>query len=108
MIFPSSVDDLKSPFYLVYGRNSLKGRLSNLQNYCRYVGDQPGQVPVQELRKMWKLHAKLLAENRISEQTDKRQVTKASNLKIGQLVFVKDHHKSTFDPSYILIKGLQV
>ena len=37
-----SVDDLESPFCLGHGRNSLKGRLSNLQNYCRYVGDQLG------------------------------------------------------------------
>ena len=36
---PPSVDDLKSPIYLVHGRDLLEGRLSNLQNYCRYVGD---------------------------------------------------------------------
>ena len=58
-----SVDDLESPFYLVHGRDPLQGRLSNLQNYCRYLGDQPGSLAVQELRKMWKLHAKLLEEN---------------------------------------------
>ena len=59
-----SVDDLESPFYLVHGRDPLGGRLSNLQNYCRYVGDQPGQLAVQELRKMWKCYAKLLNEKR--------------------------------------------
>ena len=37
-----SVDDFGSPFYLVHGRDPLKGRLSSLQNYCRYIGDQPG------------------------------------------------------------------
>ena len=47
-----TVDDLKSPSYLVHGRDPLAGRLSNLQNYCRYVGDQPSQLVVQELRKM--------------------------------------------------------
>ena len=36
------VDDLESPFYLVHGRDPLKGRLGNLQNYCRYVRDQLG------------------------------------------------------------------
>ena len=35
------VDDFESPFYLVHGRDLLEGRLSNLQNYCRYIGDQP-------------------------------------------------------------------
>ena len=34
-----SMDDLDSPFYLVHGQDSLEGRLRNLQNYCRYMGD---------------------------------------------------------------------
>ena len=96
-----SMDDLQSPFYLVHGRDPLEGRLSNLQNYCRYVGDQPGQLVVQELRKMWKLHAKLLMETWMTEPIEIRKVTKATCLKISQLVFVKDHYKGTFDPSYI-------
>ena len=47
-----SVDDLESPFYLVHGRDSIEGRLSNLQNYCRYAGNQPRQIVVQEVRKL--------------------------------------------------------
>ena len=50
---------------------------------------------------MWKLHAKLLVETRMTEPIETRKVTKATHLKIGQLVFVKDHHKGTLDPSYI-------
>ena len=46
------VDDLESPFYLVYGQDPLEGRLSDLQNYCRYMGDQPGRLAVQELQKI--------------------------------------------------------
>ena len=75
-----SVDGLESPFYLVHGRDPLEGRLSNFQHYCRYVGDQAGQLAVQELRKMWKLHAKSLKENRSTEPVDNRKVTKASDL----------------------------
>ena len=55
---------------------------------------------MQELRKLWKLHAKLLVENRVTKPIDNRKVTKASDLKIGQLVFVKDHHKGTFNPTF--------
>ena len=95
-----SVDDLESPFYLLHGRDTLEGRLSSLQNYCRYLGDQPRQIAVQELRKLWDLHAKLLMENRVTKPMNDRKVTKASDLKIGQLVFVKDHGKGTFDPTY--------
>ena len=94
------MDDLESPFYLVHGRNPIEGRLSNLQNYCRYPNDQSGQIAVQEPRKLWKLHAKLLTENRFTKHKNNRKVTKASDLKIGQLVFVKDHCKGPFDPSY--------
>ena len=94
------MDDLESPFYLVHGRDPLEGRLSNLQNYCRYLSDQPRQNAVQELRKLQKLHAKLLAESRVIKPTNDRKVTKASDLKLGQLVFVKDHHVGSFDPVY--------
>ena len=33
-----SVNDLESPFNLVHGRDTFEGRLSKLQNYCRYLG----------------------------------------------------------------------
>ena len=32
---------------------------------------------------------------------ENKKITKASDLKIGQLLFVKDHQKGTFDPTYI-------
>ena len=44
-----SVNDLESPFYLIHGRDPLEGRLSHLQNYCWYVGEQPGRLAEQEL-----------------------------------------------------------
>ena len=50
---------------------------------------------------MWKLHAKLLVENRSIKAAANRQVTKASDLKAGQLVFVKDHKNGTFNPFYV-------
>ena len=56
---------------------------------------------MQELRKLWKLHAKLLEENRRMGPADNRKITEASDLKIGQLVFVKDHQNGNFDPSYV-------
>ena len=96
-----TVDDLESPYYLIHGWDPLKGGLSNLQNHCRYMGNQPGRLAIQELQELWKLHAKLLAENRIAESMTDKKVTKASNLKIDQLVLVKNHHKGPFNPNYI-------
>ena len=83
-----SVDDLESPFYLVHGRHPLEERLSNLQNYCRFVRDQSGWLAVQELRKMLKLHTKQLKENRRTDPVENKKITKATNFKKGQLVFV--------------------
>ena len=52
---------------------------------------------MQELRK---LHTKLLTENRVTEPINDRKETKASDLKIGQLVFVKNNCKGPFDSTY--------
>ena len=49
---------------------------------------------------MWKLYAKLLEENRRADPTENKKITTPSDLKIGQLVFIKDHHKGTLDPIY--------
>ena len=96
-----SVNDLESPYCLIHGQDPLEGRLSNLQNYCRYMVDQPGRLAIQELQKLWKLHSKLHTENRIAKPATNKKVTKASDLIIGQLVLVKNHHKGPFDPTYI-------
>ena len=95
-----SMDDLESPFYPLHVRDSIEGRLSNLLSYCRYLGDLPRQVAVQELRKLVKLHAKLLEENKVTKTKTNKKITKASDLKGGQLVYVKDHCKGPFNPTY--------
>ena len=94
------VDDLASPYYLVHGFDLLEGRLSNIQSKCRYMGIQPGMLTVQELHKLWNLHAKLLAENRMAEPAADKKIASASDLKTGQLVLVKNQHKGPFDPTY--------
>ena len=55
-----SVNDLEPPFYLANGTDLLEGRLNHPQSYCRYVGEQPGRLAVQELRNMGKMHVKFL------------------------------------------------
>ena len=63
------------------------------------MGDQPRMLAVQELQKLWKFHAKLLAENRIAQSANDKKITRASDLKIGQLVPVKTTAKA---PSTLL------
>ena len=91
------VNDLESTFYLVHGRDLLEGRLGHLKNYCRDV-EQPGRLTVQELRNMWKTHAKLLWELRQSEPETEKKYNSTRDLKEGQLVLMKDHNVRTFQP----------
>ena len=55
-----TVNDLKSPFFLVFGRDPLECRLSHLQNYCRYLRTEPWKLAVDKLKCMWRMHAELL------------------------------------------------
>ena len=59
-----SVNNLESPFFLAFGRDPLENRLRHLQNYCRYQGMKPGQLAVDKLKSVWKLHAELLQDTR--------------------------------------------
>ena len=36
-----------------------------------------------------------------SRASIEQKITKVTHLKLGQLVFVKDHQKGTFNPSYV-------
>ena len=95
------MDSLESSYYLVHGCDPLEERLSNMQNYCRYKGNQSGRLAVQDLQKLWELNAKLLAENKMAEPVANEKITRVSYLKIGQLVLVKSHCKGPFNPTYI-------
>ena len=57
----------------------------------RYMGDEKGLILFAELRKLWLTHAKNLKEHRL----------KSHNFKVGQLIAVKNHLKSTFDPKFV-------
>ena len=43
----------------------------------------------------------ILAENRIAKPATDKKVTNSSNLRLGQLVLVKNHCKDPFDSTYI-------
>ena len=79
-----TVNDLKSPFVLVFGRDPLEGRLSHLQNYGRYLRTESGQLGVDKLKCMWRLHAELLYDSReTKDPIEERIFNKATDLKIG-------------------------
>ena len=51
---------------------------------------------------MWKLHAELLQDSREAKDPEEgRKFNKASDLKIEQLVLIKNHTASTFQSKYL-------
>ena len=85
-----TVSGWESPFYLVFDRDPLKGRIAHLQGFCRYVGNQLGRQMLQELQKLWKVHAQTLREDMSSHCPDvEKEFDDANNYKIGQLVLIK-------------------
>ena len=80
-----TVDSLESPFYLVFGQDPMEGRLAYIQGYCRYVREQPGRQMVQELQKLWKIHAETLHDIRtksnLEEGKDDIKYDRATDLK---------------------------
>ena len=100
-----TANGLESPFYLVFRRDPLEGRLTHIQGYCRYDGEQPGRQMVQELQKLWKVHAETLhdiwTQKDPEEGDDDIKCDKATDLKIGQLVLIKNNTGIAFDPKYL-------
>ena len=84
----------------------MEGRLAHIQGYCRYVKEQPGRQMVQELQKLWKIHVEMLHDIRTKsdpeEGEDDIKYNKATDLKIGQLVLIKNNTGTVFDPKYIV------
>ena len=60
---------------------------------------------VQELQKLWKIHAEMLHDIRTQSDPeqgeDDTKYDKATDLKIGQLVLIKNNTGMVFDPKYI-------
>ena len=91
-------------FFLIHGRDPLEGCASL---FClgdtRYMGDEKGLILFTELRKLWLTHAKSLQENRLLKtyMLECNKNFKSHHFKVGQLIAVKNHLKSMFDPKFI-------
>ena len=87
-----ALDDLRSPFFLIHGRDPLEGhiRLLGLSD-TRYMGDEKGLILFTELRKLWHSHAKNLQENRLlkSDTLECNKNFKSHDFKVGQLIAIK-------------------
>ena len=97
-------DDLESPFFLIHGKDPLEGhaRLFGLGD-IRYLGNDKGLILFTELCKLWLAHAKNLQEKRLlkTNTLEHSKHFKSHHFKVGQLVAVKNHFKSTFDTKFV-------
>ena len=69
----------------------------------RYMGNEEGLILFAKLRKLWLTHAKSLQENRLlkTDTLECNKNFKSHHFKVGQLVAVKNHLKSMFDPRFV-------
>ena len=67
------------------------------------MGNDKGLILFAELRKLWLTHAKYLQEHRLLKTftLECNKNFKSHNFKVGQLIAVKNHLKSLFDPKFI-------
>ena len=97
-------DDLESPFFLIHSRDPLEGCAGLFgSGDTRYMGNEKGLILFAELRKLCLTHAKCLQENRLlkTHTLECNKNFKSHHFKVGQLVAVKNHLKSTFDTKFI-------
>ena len=66
------------------------------------MGNEKGLILFGKLMKLWLTHTKSLQENRLfkSDTLECNKNFKSHHFKVGQLVTVKNHLKSTFDPKF--------
>ena len=96
----STVDDLRSPFFLIHSRDLLEGCTGLFRkNDVRYLGDNKGLILFTEICKLWSAHATALQENRQlrTDWVKKNKNFKAHDFKISQLIVFKNHLKNTFE-----------
>ena len=96
--------DLESPFFLIHGRDPLEGHAGLLcLGDTRYMDDEKGLILFAKLRKLWLTHAKSLQENRLlkMDMLECNKNFKSHHFTVGQLIAVKNHLKSMFDPKFI-------
>ena len=99
-----TLDDPKSPLFLIHGRHSLEGciRLLGLSD-TRYMGNKKGLILFAKLRNLWHSHAKNLQENRLlkTDTLEHNKNFKSHDFKVGQLIAIKNYLKGTFDTKFI-------
>ena len=99
-----TLENLESLFFLIHGRDPLEGCTGLFgSGDTRYMGNEKDLTLFTKLRKLWLTHAKSLQENRLlkTNMLEHNKNFKSHHFNVGQLIAVKNHLKSMFDPKFI-------
>ena len=90
-IFPGS-NGTKPPFVLMFGHETVEGRLTHLYKCSRYYREKKDKIILEELHKLWKHCATYLRDkhNRKDDCTPSKPTSNAK-FEIGQAVVVRNH-----------------
>ena len=99
-----TTDNLESLFFLIHGRDPLEGCAGlSCSGDTRYMGNEKGLILFVKLRKLCLPLAKNLQENRLlkTNTLECNKNFKSHHFIVGQLIAVKIHLKSMFNPKFI-------
>ena len=99
---------MESPLFLIHGRDPLEGHTGLFgSGDIRYMDNDKGLILFTKLRKLRLTHAKSLQGNRLlkTDALEHNKHFKLHEIKVGQLVAVKNHLKIHLTQSSFQIIG---
>ena len=105
-ISPSS-DNCSSPYYIVYGKESIDVELRELEELHRYTGINCGLKHLQQLNEIWKSHADELRQIRIHRARKRDKYAKVLPMyKVSMQVLARNFTRKPLERKFV--SGYQV
>ena len=103
----STSDNCSSPYYIVYGKESIDTELKELKELHRYTGINYGLECLQQLNEIWTNHADELRQIRIHRARKRDKYAKTlPKYKVGTQVLVRNFTRKPLERKFV--SGYQV
>ena len=90
----------ESPFFFLFGRDPLTPLWKFLSPKFRYLGDERGLLDLETVRYALALARKNMCLNRKRSDKDHTPSRFPDQFKVGDLVYIKTHATSTWEPKW--------